>query len=116
MCILSDDLEVPLQLPPRHRAFELPAFPLARPDVMVDERRAQQIARFLRFGEAGGRLPEGGGERLSLRVVSVSPRLRPEPQLPLESLQGAPDPPPPGRVSASCRLPPPGLQPRLGPR
>src|SRR2546430_10078809 len=91
MCILSDDLEVPLQLPPRHRAFELPAFPLARPDVMVDERRAQQIARFLRFGEAGGRLPEGGGERLSLRVVSVPPGLRPERPLPLHPPHAPPD-------------------------
>src|SRR2546428_5594649 len=98
MCILSDDLEVPLQLPPRHRAFELPAFPLARPDVMVDERRAQQIARFLRFGEAGGRPPEGGGERVSLCVPSPSPRLPPEPQPPLRPLPGPRRPPPPWRV------------------
>src|SRR2546425_3295948 len=96
MCILSDDLEVPLQLPPRHRAFELPAFPLARPDVMVDERRAQQIARFLRFGEAGGRLPEGGGERLSFRVLSRPLGLRPERQRLLPPPQAARHPPPPG--------------------
>src|SRR2546425_12998436 len=108
MCILSDDLEVPLQLPPRHRAFELPAFPLARPDVMVDERRAQQIARFLRFGEAGGRLPEGGGERLSFCVVSGSPGLRPGRQLVPGPLQAAPAPSPPGAVWVSVRGPPPG--------
>src|SRR2546426_11337686 len=107
MCILSDDLEVPLQLPPRHRAFELPAFPLARPDVMVDERRAQQIARFLRFGEAGGRPPEGGGERLSLCVVSVPLRLPPGPAL----LLGPPPAPRarrrPGRGWISVPGPPP---------
>src|SRR2546422_1211744 len=107
MCILSDDLEVPLQLPPRHRAFELPAFPLARPDVMVDERRAQQIARFLRFGEAGGRLPEGGGERLSFLVVSVSLRLRPGRQLPLASPPAAPHPRRPGGVLSYVRRRPP---------
>src|SRR2546426_6599088 len=107
MCILSDDLEVPLQLPPRHRAFELPAFPLARPDVMVDERRAQQIARFLRFGEAGGRLPEGGGKRLSFSVVSVPLRLPPERQLVLHPLQGPPDPRPPGGVWVHVPGPPP---------
>src|SRR5436853_616686 len=89
MCILSDDLEVPLQLPPRHRAFELPAFPLARPDVMVDERRAQQIARFLRFGKSGGRLPEGGGKRLYFRVVSVPLGLHRERQLVLDPVQAA---------------------------
>src|SRR2546428_7207285 len=98
MCILSDDLEVPLQLPPRHRAFELPAFPLARPDVMVDERRAQQIARFLRFGEAGGRLPEGGGKRPSFPVVSLPPRLRPGRPPPPHPLQA-----PPGRRPPRAR-------------
>src|SRR2546428_6269272 len=99
MCILSDDLEVPLQLPPRHRAFELPAFPLARPDVMVDERRAQQIARFLRFGEAGGRPPEGGGERPPFRVLSPPPRLRRGRQRLPPPAQAAPGPPPPRDVS-----------------
>src|SRR2546425_7566067 len=108
MCILSDDLEVPLQLPPRHRAFELPAFPLARPDVMVDERRAQQIARFLRFGEAGGRLPGGGGERLSFYVVSRPPRLRPERPLRLAPLQAPRGPPPPCGGLGSVRRRPPG--------
>src|SRR2546428_1312789 len=103
MCILSDDLEVPLQLPPRHRAFELPAFPLARPDVMVDERRAQQIARFLRFGEAGGRLPEGGRERLSLCGGFLPLRLPPEPPPLLDPPQAPPDRRPPGDVLIHVR-------------
>src|SRR2546428_13824918 len=95
MCILSDDLEVPLQLPPRHRAFELPAFPLARPDVMVDERRAQQIARFLRFGEAGGPLPGGGGKRLSLPPLTRPPGLPPGGAAPPLPRPPSPAPPPP---------------------
>src|SRR3954471_6519318 len=77
----SDDLEVPLQLPLRHRALELPALPVAGADVMLHERLAEKLARFLACREARRGLPQRAGQELGLGLVAVSLRLGRQRQL-----------------------------------
>src|SRR5207237_6791933 len=91
MCALSDDLEIPLQLPLRHGAFELPALPFPRPDVMVDERLAQQLTCLLRFRKPGRGFAQRGGQRLAVRLVAVALRLRRQRKLVLDAVQAARD-------------------------
>src|SRR5439155_26388497 len=85
--LLSDDLEITLELPPRHRALELPALPVAGPDVMIHERRAQQLARLLRFRKPGGRFAQGAGQGWGLRVVTVALRLGGQRELALDAVE-----------------------------
>src|SRR5713101_8165276 len=60
----SDDLEVPLQLPLRHRGLELAAFPVAGAHVVVDEGLAQELADLLAARERLG----GGAQRRRGRI------------------------------------------------
>src|SRR6266851_3400417 len=71
----SDDLEVPLQLPLRHRGLELAAFPVAGAHVVVDEGLAQELADLLAARERLGGGAQRRRERLRLRVVAVPHRL-----------------------------------------
>src|SRR5689334_20931022 len=83
----SDDLEVPLQLPLRHRAFELPALPVPGAHVVVHERLAQKLARLLRLRKPRGRLAQRRRKRFGLGLVAVALRLRRQRQLALDAVE-----------------------------
>src|SRR5690349_12554921 len=67
----SDDLEVPLQLPLRHRALELPALPVAGAHVMVHERLAEKLAGLGRRREPRRRLAQRRRKEFGPGLVAV---------------------------------------------
>src|SRR5256885_11504505 len=88
----SDDLEVALELPLRHRRLELPALPVAGAHVVIDELRAEDLAHFLAAREGFGRRSQGRWQRLGLAFVAVARRLRRNPPPPLPPPEAPPDP------------------------
>src|SRR5438067_3083595 len=83
----SDDLEITLQLPFRHGGFELPAFPLARADVVIHERVAEQLTHLFAPRQRFRRGTERRRQRLRLCFVPVPHRLDRKRQFVLDAVQ-----------------------------
>src|SRR6266542_5018513 len=67
----SHQLEVPLQLPRRHRPLEPAHLPLARADVVIDEALAQDLSRAVGPAQELDRVAQVAGKRRSIGGVAV---------------------------------------------
>src|SRR5712671_634559 len=87
----SDDLEVSLHLPLRHRGLELAAFPVAGAHVVIHESLPEELAHLLAARERLGGRAQRRRKRLRLGVVAVPHRLRRKRQLVLHAMEAGGD-------------------------
>src|SRR5256885_10119112 len=74
----SDDLEVALELPLRHRRLELAALPVAGAHVVIDELPAEDLAHFLAARDGLGPRSQGRWPQSRLSLTAGTPATRRE--------------------------------------